>query len=217
MTTVDATTGELLDTPAPALGLLLSLGLDGAQRLFNQALATDPFTQAKLAALSGKILALAPEGFEPIYICVLAQGIELSPLPHKTDVRIAATPFTLLRLGLSGDPQALQTGDVHISGDAAIAQQFSQCLQQLDIDWEEALSQRIGDVAAHQIGRFLRFGYDKAQNLRTTWQQNLLEYLQEELKVLPPKAEIQAWAQSADRLNSDVNELEKRLNAIANN
>ncbi len=214
MTTVDADTGELLDAQAPALSLFLSLGLQGAERLFNQALATDPFTQEKLATLAGKILCLVPSDFEPVYICVLEQGIELSPLPHKTDVRIEASPFTLMRLALLADPDALQAGDVHISGDAAIAQQFSQCLLQLDIDWEEALSKRVGDVAAHQVGRVLRFAHDKLRGLGQTWQDNMLEYFQEEAQVLPPKAAIQAWAQAVDILGSDVNDLERRLQAL---
>ena len=215
MTTIDANTGILLDSPAPVLSVLKSLGLQGIERLFNQALATDPFTQAKLAALEGKIIMLALTDLEPIYICILNKGIEISPLAHSSDVHISSSVFTLMRLGLWHDPDALQAGDVHISGDAAIAQQFSHCLLQLNIDWEEALAQRLGDVAAHQIGRFLRFGQQKVRNLRQTWQQNILEYLQEETALLPPKAAIQAWAQSIDSLGSDINELEQRLDAIA--
>ena len=45
---------------------------------------------------------------------------------------------------------------MQISGDAETAQVFSRLLKNADLDWEELLAQRIGDVAAQQIGNAVR-------------------------------------------------------------
>lgn len=71
-------------------------------------------------------------------------------------------------------------------------------------DWEEKLSQKVGDPLAFHLGYAAKQFKNKTQNLADDAKQTLAEYLHYELELLPHKVEMQEFAQ-------EVAELEKRL------
>jgi ubiquinone biosynthesis accessory factor UbiJ len=72
----------------------------------------------------------------------------------------------------------------------------------------------VGDIAARQVGNFLRgvsgWGLDTADRLSRT----VAEYLQEESRDLPARAELEAFLDQVDDLAADVARLEARLRRL---
>ena len=82
-------------------------------------------------------------------------------------------------------------------------------------DVEEALSRRIGDVAAHRLIGTLRelaaLQADAARRLG----EGLIEYALEEQRLPVPRAKLDALAAAGARLHESLERLEKRVERLA--
>lgn len=105
-------------------------------------------------------------------------------------------------------------GHVSIEGDTDLAQEFSDILANLDIDWEELLSAKIGDVVAHQTMQQVRQAQDYVAQMADTLQQNLSEYLTEEARLLPYHYEVEDWLVEVERIRDDVERLSVRVDLL---
>jgi len=184
------------------------------QHIINPLLASDSFTQQALTQLQGKVIKLVIEDWQvSLYILI---DTETMLFKHgydddKVDVVLQARLSTLLHLSQQSDLSQLQAGQVQIKGDAAVVQQFFQIVSNLEIDWEEWLAQRLGDVPAQHIGDSLRQG---GQHLRATlqrWHQNIKEYMQEEAQYLPPRAAVEVWSKQVTNLDYALTDLQQRI------
>jgi ubiquinone biosynthesis protein UbiJ len=197
---------------------LQDLGLAGLERSINAVLALDPVALERLAALHGRCIALALEGLDLTLYFVPAQDGRLQVMRQvegEPDCTLAGSPVDLVRASdKRAGPAQLFAGRVRIDGDARTAQRFSEALADLDIDWEEQLSQLLGDVAAHQVGRGLRAMLAQARRMRDSSSQNLAEYLTEEARLLPHRYEIDEFLAEVDTLRDDVERLEARINLL---
>lgn len=185
------------------------------EQAVNRVLQLDATTRARLAELRGKVIRLRVTG-DPAF--------EIFVLPEESGVRLRTEHERDADVTLSGDipvilrfaarrllPEVVAAGEVQISGDIALGQRFQKILEQADIDWEEPLARVLGDVPGHQLGRALRdLGGWMRQTLRTL-QQDLGEYLQEESRLLPVRARANAFRQSVESLQRDLENLEQRL------
>ncbi|HET7569938.1 MAG TPA: SCP2 sterol-binding domain-containing protein [Gammaproteobacteria bacterium] len=107
----------------------------------------------------------------------------------------------------------LPTG-IEVHGDAEVAQHFTRLLAEADIDWEEALARRIGDFPAHQMGRLTRSVAAWSRRVVKTLTADVGEYLQEEARYLPSRAEIDAFLGDVDALRNDCDRLEARMKRL---
>ena len=84
----------------------------------------------------------------------------------------------------------------------------------MDIDWEEQLSKLTGDVIAHQLGNGARRIGTLLKHGRRTLQQDIGEYLQEELRVLPSRIETENFSSDVTRLSIDADRLAARIRRL---
>jgi len=131
------------------------------------------------------------------------------------DARLAGTPLSLLALAGPEAEGRLRSGRVRIEGDAEIAQAFRELLEQTRPDFEEELSQIVGDVAARRVANLARemlaFGRRASDSLATS----AAEYLQEEGRDVPARIEVEEFLRDVDRLRDGVERLEARLTCLA--
>jgi ubiquinone biosynthesis accessory factor UbiJ len=188
--------------------------LSALEAAFNRYLQLDPATLARLAPLSGKVIAieLLPVGLE-LYLLPGAAGVRIQGVCELApDATLRGTPFALLRLqGARADSQVLFSGDVEISGDTELGQRFKGILDSVEIDWEEQLALVFGDVLAHQIGRGLRGAVAWSNNAAGTLARDLTEYLQEEVRLCPRRDETEEFLAQVDTVRMDVDRLEQRI------
>ena len=185
----------------------------GLETALNLGLRLDPGLPSRLAALEGKVIAIEPEGLGlTLYLFPGVSGVRvLDQYDGEPAVRIRGTPLALSRQwrgrGTSG-------GDITIEGDAAVGREFQTALARLDIDWEEQLSRLLGDAAAHQVGRFWRefraWGRNAGDSLRRAGG----EYLQRELRVLPPRPAVEQFLSDVDALREDADRLAARIERL---
>lgn len=181
----------------------------------NQALSMDPDCTAKLDGLQQRqlqcqiqelpwpirfhfadaILVSSPEPDSPSADCSL--GLSLATLPALRD----GSQIT----------QLLKTDKLTLEGDIQVAQQFSQLMQQLDIDWEEQLAKRVGDVPAHRLFQGLQ---DVGQKLQQHWLQGLdilKDFAVEERPIAAPALGVIAFSDEVHELRGATERLEQRI------
>ena len=186
------------------------------ETVVNQALRLDPPSLDALSQLSGKIIRIELSGIALNFILFPShQGIIiLSDYDDEVDICIKGAPFTLLRLLLQKEAVLSNNPEIIITGKISVAQQLLQILQELDIDWEEQLAQRVGDMPAHQLGSLFRQCQNESHKQYETVQQNISEYLQEEARYLPARPEIEFFLDAVDTLRNDVERLEQRVQRL---
>lgn len=184
------------------------------EQLLNQAIRLDPETPKRLSPLHGRVIELQLVGLGlSLFLIPEPNGIQLlSAFEGEADCTLRGTPLDLARMrGSQESANQLFRGSVEISGDSHLAQQFGDFLAGLDIDWEEQLSKLTGDVIAHEIGNATRALLSWGRSQSQTFEQNLQEYLQEELRLTPSRLEIDPFFSDVDRLRDDVERLEARI------
>jgi ubiquinone biosynthesis protein UbiJ len=183
------------------------------ETVLNRNIAASAAARALCGRLEGKVLALHVEG-APISLYFSAEGGRMR-LDTQHEGAAAATlsgpPLSLLRLAGPAPAAALRSRAVRIEGDAEAAQTFSELLKAARPDLEEELSRIVGDVAAHQIGNVARSALGFVQRAADTFAQNVAEYLQEEGRDLPSRAEADEFYAEVDALRDAVERLEARI------
>ena len=106
---------------------------------------------------------------------------------------------------------------VTIDGDVETGQAFKGILDAMDIDWEEQLSKFTGDVIAHQLANGVRRAGTVLRHGRHTLEQDVGEYLQEELRVLLSRIETENFSHDVTRLNMDADRLAARVKRLLDN
>jgi len=180
----------------------------------NRYVALDPDALARFASLEGKIIAIEILGFkQTISLFPSADGfLVLSDFDGEVDATISATPMALVKLGLAGDAKDLLfSGEVKITGDVALANQFNKLLTQLDIDWEEILAQHVGDIAAHKFGNAFKDVNRWIKRNTDSFSKDAGEYVQEEVYLSPSSAELRQFVTQVDELRESVDRLANRL------
>lgn len=193
-------------------------GLTGLlEKAVNAAVSLDPEFPHRLSVFEGKCMQVDVPGLGyRVFITVAGERLLLSKMPpERADVVIRGAPLSLLRMLISGNPAAaIQTGDVAMTGDADLGRQFNAVLGELDIDWEELLARRVGDVAAHKLGNLARGFLDWRRNAHASFAASLGEYLQEEIRHLPARIEVENFMNDADELREAADRLEARVGRL---
>ncbi|RDH83433.1 MAG: sterol-binding protein [endosymbiont of Seepiophila jonesi] len=187
------------------------------EQLINQAIRLDPEAPARLEPMFGRVIRLDLLGFGlSLYLIPEPGGIQLlSNFEGESDCALRGTPLDLAAMrGNRKSADQLFSGAVEIEGDSALAHRFGDFLSALDIDWEEQLSHLTGDLIAHEVGNAARSLFGWGKKLRRTSGQNLQEYLQEELRLLPSRYEIEPFLAGVDTLRDDVERLAARLQRL---
>jgi ubiquinone biosynthesis protein UbiJ len=185
--------------------------------LLNQAIRLDPQTPERLVPLHGKIICMELLGVGgSLYFIPDPNGIQiLNEYEAEVDCTLRGSPFDLMRMrGSRESADQLFQGSIEIEGDTALAQAFGALLTDLDIDWEEQLSRITGDIAAHEVGRLVRSAVNWGRAVGKTSEQNLKEYLQEELRLLPGPNELDTFINEVDRLRDDTERLDARIQRL---
>jgi len=192
-------------TPLPGL-------LAGAiERAVDQAIRNDASAPERLSALKGRCVQLALSGLG-IDLFFIGQSDRLqivaeSDLPPETVIR--GSPAALLALA-APDWMDSNSG-VRIEGDAGAAQALEKLMRRLDPDWEQLLTQQLGDVIGHQVWRLLRDSLAGGQRLAGVTGNQVGHYLREESGLLVTQAEAQSFTRDVDELREAVDRLEVSL------
>jgi ubiquinone biosynthesis protein UbiJ len=105
-------------------------------------------------------------------------------------------------------------GNISIKGDLELANQVSQVLKRIEWDVEEDLSKYIGDIPATQATKVLKKIVTNSQKNISNISGALLEYWQEENKILTKKRDVEIFNSEVDKIFEDTERLEAKIKKI---
>jgi ubiquinone biosynthesis accessory factor UbiJ len=190
---------------------MLSTTLENA---LNRGLPLSPRAQALCRELAGRTLAIEVPEVTRVLVESTGDLLRVTRGEGPADAEVSGGPLGLLALSADDSPTVLQGRGVEIRGDAAIAERFRELGMLLRPDLEELLARLVGDVPAHQIGRFSRLALSWSRGAARTTLTNIAEYLAHERRDLVPRNEGEQFLRGVDALREDVDRLEARLDLL---
>jgi ubiquinone biosynthesis protein UbiJ len=157
---------------------------------------------------------VAPGPTIRIRLAAHATGVRVTGGDEPADAAVSGSPFALLALVRGGAQKSLQGSGVAITGDADVAKGFEQLLQHARPDLEEELARVIGDGPAYHAARVARGVLQWGRQAADSLARNVGEYLQEEGRDVPARAELEHFLDAVDHLRDDVDRADARLKLL---
>lgn len=182
------------------------------QGALNRVLALDPDTVAALATLEGRSVQLHARAVElALAISVKGGRLHIGPPQAEADLRVAATPASLLALALRRHATTPLPGKVDIAGDADLARRLQHLAQRFAPDFEEAFAHAFGDVLGVPLARGVRAALDHIRDGATHLAMDSAAWLQDESRVAPSSAEVDSFLDDVDALRERSERLAARF------
>jgi ubiquinone biosynthesis protein UbiJ len=195
--------------------MLSTAALASAEKTLNTALAYDPSSRIALEKLAPHILAiriLTPD--ITIFVAPTADGVHLlGQCEADITTRLEGTLPALISL-INSDRLNLKDSGVNLFGSTSFLAELQSILKNLDIDWEEMLSNVFGDIIGHQGAGLIRSKMSWAKDRANNIQRLTSEFLTEELSILPSKPELAFFNAQVDDIKLGVDRIEARIEQI---
>jgi ubiquinone biosynthesis protein UbiJ len=196
--------------------MITAAALASAEKIINTALRYDPATRIGLARLSGKILAVnitAPIAVT-LFVMPLDEEIQLmANWDGDVDTRLSGSLMALLQLSTT-EVHNLKYSGVTVAGDLGLLADLQALLKNLDIDWEDMVSQFTGDIIGHQTAELIRTKFGWVKDRARSAQRLTKEFLTEELRALPSKPELNDFYRQVDEVRLAVDRAAARVEQL---
>jgi ubiquinone biosynthesis accessory factor UbiJ len=178
----------------------------------NHVLALDPDTQTRLNTLEGRSVQLQLRGVALALAVTVEQGrLKVGPAPESSDLRVAATPGSLLSMLFRRHDESLPPGKVEIAGDADLARRLEKLASSFAPDFEEAFARNFGDVIGVPLAKALREGLAHARETGNHLSQDGAAWLRDEARIALAPGEVEGFLDDVDALRERTERLEARL------
>ena len=196
---------------------MTSAPLAALETLLNRCIRESSSARNLLAALDGKSLEVAVRGFAPVLRLEASQtrlSLSAGTAGSAATAAVSGSPLTLLGLVGASTAEGFRASGAELSGDAQTAESFAELLRRARPDIEEELSRIVGDIPAHELARMARRIGGWSRRAGSSLTMNAAEFLQEEARQLPPRAEVDAFHGDVERLRDDVERSAQRLDGL---
>jgi ubiquinone biosynthesis protein UbiJ len=190
--------------------------LEGLERFLNRRLAESTAARGKAAALEGLSLELVVQGTGLAFV-LSVEGGEYRARPagnRVADASLRATPLGFLELSRSSSAVSLKRADAALEGKIHVAEAFADALGFVRPDAEAMLADWIGDMAAHEVARLGRAGFDWLKRAAQATELNVAEFLTEEERLLARSAELRTFAEQVDRARDQTERVAQRIERL---
>lgn len=199
------------------LSLFKRTALEGAETLINAALTKDPASKQALTKLEGQVF-LVESTLPPLTVAIepTATGIQLHDnWDGNVTVTINGTLIAMAAIAVNAKESISFSGTgVNVSGNLDTLHQLNKIMGDVDIDWEGALAEIIGDIPAHLIAKTVRNSGVIRQDIVTRASTGLVEVAQEEFNLTPSKNEFETIIPDIRQLSADADRLAARVKRL---
>jgi len=183
------------------------------ESVINAALRYDPASMQKVAEINAVLAVELTSPALTFYCSGTSNGIYVTnrcALPVTT--KLKGTPLGLA--ALLKKPTTLANSGVELTGSVGLLQRWQALLNGLDIDWEDAISNTLGDMAGPIVAKTIIGGlsWTKLQSAEQT--RLFKEYITEELKITPSKAELKVFNHAVNEMKMDTERLQARVSQL---
>lgn len=186
----------------------------------NHVLSLDPDTQQKLAALNGRSIQLHLRGPEIALSVTVEQGrlVVGPPLEDAAaqggQLRVAATPGSLLAMALRRDDDGIAPGKVEIAGDADLARRLEKLAGKFAPDFEEAFARTFGDVLGVPLAKAVRKALTRARETAAHLTEDSADWLRDEARLAMAPGEVEGFLDGVDELRERSERLAARVQRL---
>jgi len=184
----------------------------------NHTLSLDPDTQQRLIALNGRRVLLHLRGPEIALAITVKEGrLEVGPPDENasgSQLRVAATPGSLLAMLFKRDDDGISPGKVEIAGDAELARRLEKLATTFAPDFEEAFARTFGDVLGVPIAKAVRKALSHAKETATHLTEDSADWLREESRLALAPGEVEGFLDGVDTLRERSDRLESRVQRL---
>ncbi len=183
----------------------------------NHYLSLDENSSKRLSKLSGKVVAVQITPLPTIYFNIESHQLDvLNHFEGQSDSQLKASVFSAVKLRDPNRlPELIKSGEVELTGDIRVIQQFAALFSDVEPDFEEKLSTLIGDAPAHLLVHQLQ---KLVEMIRVSSAQSVAkgaELAIEEWRIGVGKTEFNDFSCDISALKSQLNQFEARLKQLA--
>ena len=187
---------------------------EALQRAVNSLLETDGELRNSMSALSGKSLRLEISDagvsidalFSPAGIALVLES------ESEPDILIRGTLASFATLPLRQSGESIDFDGIEVTGNLRLAQQIYRVCRTADIDYEEVLARRLGDIPARTICSAVRRA--KANARKGDAKDRISEIMTHKLAYLPQRSRAEQFLDDVDTVVADVDRLELHIERL---
>lgn len=183
----------------------------------NHYLSLDEDSSKRLSKLSGRVVAVKITPLPILYFNI--ESCQLDILNHfegQPDSQLTASVFSAMKLRDPNRlPELIKSGEVDLTGDIRLIQQFAALFSDVQPDFEQRLSVLIGDVPAHLLVQQV---YKLMMMVRHSSVQGMAkgaDLAVEEWRIGVGKTQFNDFVDDTNALKFQVNQFEARLKQVA--
>lgn len=181
----------------------------------NHTLSLDPDTQQRLAALNGRSVQLHLRGPEiALAVTVEDARLKVGPPQDHNQLRVAATPGSLLAMMFRRDEDGIAPGKVEIAGDAELARRLEKLASKFAPDFEEAFARTFGDVLGVPLAKAVRKGLAHTRETAAHLTEDGADWLRDEARLALAPGEVEGFLDGVDQLRERSERLESRVKRL---
>ncbi len=185
--------------------------LNSAAILINQALSHDCHAPVTLQKLEDACIQIEIENYNIFILFDMGELLLSTECPETPNTIIQGPISAFVTLALFKNPREAANQGLRIEGDTAIAEALQNLFFSLNIDWEQWLSNYLGDTVAYQLTDGLSAARNKTQGLLSAASEKTRDYLQSEGKYMPTPTETSTFLNDVDKLRASIDRLEARI------
>ena len=199
--------------------MLAERPVEALESLLNHHISESTAARDQLLGLAGRSLAVHIVGTGLILRLDAGEqqlriGVMGEDVGETVTASISATPLTLLQLLRSSTVTNFRASGAELAGDTETAEVFAELLRLARPELEEGLSHMIGDVAAHGVSQSVQRLIGWGERSVDALSMNTSEFLQEEIRQLPPRLEVERFNREVDRLREDADRAVQRVDRL---
>lgn len=197
--------------------LLHTTTISGLETAINTALKYDPGTVRDLSELEGQVLLI--DCSMPTMRLAIETSQQKIILHNNWDgeaaVTVQGTMVALVKMAVNAsDASSFANSGVQLSGNLETLHRLHKILSKLNIDWEAALADLVGDVPAHVIGSAVRKSAKVSTESLQRASSALVEVAQEEFEIIPSQNRFEQFKQDIRQMSADTDRIAARLSAL---
>ena len=180
-------------------------------RLLQHLISQNSWANSLLQPFAGKSMQFNVSFISASLVILENGNLSIAGETNIADATITIQPSLLLRL-LSKDESASR--QIKIEGDTHLAAEMAKVFANMRWDYEDDLSNLIGDIPANKIGTFARDAANSVKETSINLAEMLSEYWQEELPLIAKKRNLEQFYSKVDNLRADLARFEKKLTKL---
>ena len=129
---------------------------------------------------------------------------------EEVDLTLEGSPIAFINYFNNLDTDS----SIKISGVASLAENFSNLVEKINIDWEQIIADYTNDDIAYYSIKISESLKEKSNEVKESFVRNLKEYIRDETDIIPSKESISSYISDVDKLRNKIEMIDAKLKRV---